>query len=377
MKRVATLDGLRGIAIIMVVAGHAWGAYGDSHNSLSWLAPVFANASLGVRLFFVLSGYLITTLLLEEEAATGKIALGRFYVRRILRIFPAFYVYLGCIFTLAAMGVIAVSRFQLVAAFTYTWNYVALWHRCGTPEGSWFLGHLWTLSLEEQFYLFWPAALLILGSRKALGAAIVLAGSMPLVRVCSYFLFPGQRGQLGMMFHTAIDSIMIGCALALAMRTDRFRGTMGRVNWTTALPAVLAYVFFISPFLGERFRGGYTITFGFTLDAICVAILIFKITSQTPGRWLERLLSFPFLVFIGRLSYSLYLWQQLFLTSFNRTWSGVFPMSILCAFVAAIGSHYLIERPFLRLKGRFSGQTAKIEFEARPETGRDAVACKH
>lgn len=354
MKRIASLDGLRGVAILLVVAGHSWDAYGSRDGVMAWVAPIFANASLGVRLFFVLSGYLITTLLLEEREITGTISLPNFYARRALRIFPASYAFLGCILIFVIIGVMTISKPQLLAAATYTWNYFPLWHCASTAEGSWFLGHLWTLSLEEQFYLFWPATLLLLGNKKSLNLAVILVALMPIIRIGSYFLFPAQRGYLGMMLHTAIDTIMIGCVLALTLHNCSLRPLAVRVNLRVILPIALVFVFLVSPFLNLFFRGGYSITVGFTLDAIGAALLILHAGFLEPGALPAQMLSLPPLVFIGRLSYSWYLWQQLFLTRLNHTWTGSFPLSVLCSFGAALASYYLIERPFLRLKHKFS-----------------------
>jgi SAM-dependent methyltransferase len=109
MKHNNSLDGLRGVAILLVVAGHSWMAYGNKNTSIGWLAPCLFNSTFGVRLFFVLSGYLITCLLLEERETTGSISLRKFYARRALRIFPAFYVFLGCILLMRAAGIIEVQ----------------------------------------------------------------------------------------------------------------------------------------------------------------------------------------------------------------------------------------------------------------------------
>lgn len=197
MKRSDSLDGLRGVAILLVVAGHSWLAYGDDKSGLARLAPCLFNAALGVRLFFVLSGYLITTLLLEERRSTDSISLPKFYARRALRIFPAFYLFFGCILVLLSAGFIVVPKSQLLAAATYTYNYLIIWPGSAGSAQNWFLGHLWTLSLEEQFYLFWPATLLLLGNRRSLAAALSIVVLTPFVRVGSYFLFPGEARFIG------------------------------------------------------------------------------------------------------------------------------------------------------------------------------------
>lgn len=341
--RIPALDGLRGIAILLVIAGHAAEAY-LGHEPALWQAPFF-NSSLGVRLFFVLSGFLITGLLVKEWDRHGKLSLSAFYARRSIRIFPAFYLYIAVIAALSFAGFITVSQSQFIAAASYTWNYLGTWAHDQPIEGSWFLGHLWTLSLEEQFYIFWPTFIILAGWRKASITCAVLPILLPFLRIAWYFLFPEHRGYLGMMFHTAIDSILIGCAFALWSKK--------LPNWlsTNRIVLILAFVFafFVSPLLAHSIRG-YGITVGFGLDGIACGIMILQTFHC---RLWEKVLSFPALVLIGMWSYSLYLWQQLFLTSLNTTWSGSFPLSLLALTACALASFYLVEQPLLRLKKRF------------------------
>lgn len=342
-SRIRSLDGLRGIAIALVIAGHGGEAAGWGEHPW-WLAPAF-NASFGVRLFFVLSGFLITRLLIRESEKFGRISLQAFYARRCLRIFPAFYSYLAFIGILAAAGIIEVSWQQMAAAATYSWNYLPRWYSGGPAEGAWFLGHLWTLSLEEQFYLLWPPVVVFLGWRHARWMAVFIPLLLPLIRVTSYFGFPSHRGQLGMMFHTAIDSILIGCAFALWEQPIR--------DWlsrrSALLPFALVFPFLISPCIGALFRP-YYVTVGFGMDAVCAGALI--LYSMAPGR-LATALSWSPLVATGTLSYSLYLWQQPFLTTFNQTATGQFPWNLLAIVLFALASFHLIESPVMRLKGRF------------------------
>jgi hypothetical protein len=154
--------------------------------SIAWLADMASLAlgvledvredlgNLGVRTFFVISGFLITTLLLDERAATGSISLKKFYLRRVFRIFPASYVYIAIIALLSALGVITLKHNDLLCAVTYTVN--------NHYERSWWVGHLWSLSVEEQFYLLWPAVMVWLGTKKAFWVAVVTVILAPLFR---------------------------------------------------------------------------------------------------------------------------------------------------------------------------------------------------
>ncbi|MCP9849789.1 acyltransferase [Cyanobium sp. Morenito 9A2] len=343
-RRIVALDGLRAVAVVLVMLGHGSEAYLGDQAEAPWLAPL-VNSSLGVRLFFVLSGFLITSLLLREQQQRGSIDWRAFLFRRCLRIWPALYAYLIAIAGLTLLGVIAVSPLQFLAAATFTWNYAGIWIRQGTADGGWFLGHLWTLALEQQFYLAWPALIILAGWRRAAVGAVAVPLLMPLVRLGWYAAFPDQRGFLGMLFHTAIDSILIGCAFAL--HQPRIRLWMAPRPWV--FPLALLFVFLISPLLGSLLRP-YRITVGYGLDGLCCGVLI--LAAEQEGAW-SRWLSLKPLVVLGTISYGLYIWQQLFLTPLNTTITGHFPISVLAAFGCAAASFGGIERPFLRAKGMF------------------------
>src|SRR6185503_4239118 len=150
--RIASLDGLRGISILMVLFGHLTGTRNFLPREFGRITGDLGN--LGVRVFFIISGYLITSLLFHEIEKRGRVDLKGFYIRRVFRIFPAFYAYLAVIGAAAALGLVHLGRWDAVAAATYTVNYV--------PDRAWVVGHIWSLSVEEQFYLLWPATLLLL-----------------------------------------------------------------------------------------------------------------------------------------------------------------------------------------------------------------------
>jgi peptidoglycan/LPS O-acetylase OafA/YrhL len=146
---------------------------------------------------------------------------------------------------------------------------------------------------------------------------------------------------------------MAGCVLAFMARESLPPAFVSRAKEKGALAGALVFLLFISPLLAHRFKGIYLATVGYTLDAVGAAFIMWHVSVLSPGLFVARVLSLPPLVFIGRLSYGWYLWQQLFLTRLNHTWSSSFPASIICSFGVALGSYYLIERPFLRLKKKF------------------------
>lgn len=356
--RIPGLDGLRAVSILLVLIGH--GATSISQDG-RWmrLVPYVGNATLGVTTFFVISGYLITFLLRKEWEKTATIDIRAFYTRRVLRIFPAFYTFLFVVTLLRATGYITTTYSDIGVSGLFLTNYK---HLFGLPTNDdyWFVGHFWTLSLEEQFYLFWPVTFLVFGIVRAPRIALSIVLLAPVIRVISYFAWPSARGQLAMMLHTAADPIMIGCLAALLQGRPRFERVMTRLSaWYWPLMAAL-FLFIGSAWLAERFRGMYSITVGMSLNGLCIAFIMLWIVTR-PASLSCRLLSIPVVRHIGILSYSLYLWQQCFLTTKNSSWSGTFPLNFVACFIAAELSYWLIESPFLRLRGRFSARKRVAE----------------
>src|SRR6266545_3806930 len=206
-RRMPALDGLRAISIAFVLFSHAQGTAGAPDFGIAELARI------GVRIFFVLSGFLITTLLLAEHERTGRISIVDFYIRRFFRIFPALYLFVGVMVVLDALRLIELHRHDALSALTYTVNY--------RQERSWWLGHIWSLSVEEQFYLMWPAVLVLLGTRRSLWFVLAALAAAPFLRVGVWILVPSWRSHIDEAFPTVFDSIATGCLLA------RVRGQLG------------------------------------------------------------------------------------------------------------------------------------------------------
>jgi peptidoglycan/LPS O-acetylase OafA/YrhL len=203
-SRIPSLDGLRACSIMLVLLGHL---NGTLRYPFAELVRHFGDvANLGVRVFFVISGFLITHLLLEEWDKTNSISLRGFYIRRVFRIFPAFYTFVAAVALLTLAGIIVVPWVDLGFAATYTINFV--------ERKPWHVGHLWSLAVEEQFYLLWPlclAALTIGRARRIAVGAIALA---PLLRIGVWYLLPEYRPLISKAFPTICDTIATGCMLA-------------------------------------------------------------------------------------------------------------------------------------------------------------------
>jgi peptidoglycan/LPS O-acetylase OafA/YrhL len=333
-----SLDGLRAISIALVFIGHVSGTKNlGPLTALSFLGNV---GHFGVVIFFVISGFLITRLLIQEHHKTGHVSLTRFYARRALRIFPASYAYIGIMGLLSALGIISLARHDLLFSVLYLVNYKL--------DRSWFIGHLWSLSVEEQFYLLWPLAFTILGRSKrwAWGAAaFVVLG--PVARILGW-LFLRHTPYVDLeMFPMVADSLATGCLLAVLRNwLERQELYLRLFHW---LPSLVMVVIVLTL---NRFMH-YTVvnTLGFVLINILLAILIHRSVYCWRDTW-GRFLNCKPVRTVGLLSYSLYLWQQPFLDKESNSWIASFPQNILLAISAATLSYLLLEKPLLKLRGR-------------------------
>lgn len=336
MKRIPSLDGLRAISILLVLCGHLDGTRGFHVNQA--LFNHFGDiANLGVRVFFVISGYLITLLLLREVEKTGTISLQQFYMRRTLRIFPASYCFILCVTAASAAGMLALHRGDLLHAYTYTMNYF--------QDRSWWMGHLWSLSVEEQFYLLWPATLLLLGTRKGLKVAIAVVLASPFLRLGTLYFWAGQRAGIDNSFHTVADTIATGCILAGYKNDLLLHAWFQRLlnsRWFFLVPLA---AFALNTKEAGRIRWFILETLINTMIGLCVC----RATQRT-GDLAGKVLNWPPLAFVGVLSYSLYLWQQLFIDRNSTAWVAAFPQNLVLAFCAALLCHYAVEKPFLSLR---------------------------
>lgn len=337
MRRIPSLDGLRAISILFVIAGHLVLQFVE--GTPARYAELYAN--LGVRVFFVISGYLITGLLLDERARTGRIALARFYLRRTLRIFPPYYVLIGATLLVEALGYITLAPHDGLHALTYTANYY--------PARSWFFGHLWSLSVEEQFYLLWPATILLLGGRRALVGAALLLVACPVVRMVmrTHPLFADY--EIGKTFETVADSLAIGCLLAGLTPRLRAHAGYGRFlasPWFALVPlAVLA----TCALQTGRPLLKYVVTFPAMNIGIALCI-DYAVTHH--DRWAGRILNTRALAAIGLASYSIYLWQQIFLNPSRGYTLAEVPFNLIAIAACSFASYFLVEKTALAVRKR-------------------------
>ena len=330
MKRIPTLDGWRGIAIALVLFDHI------QYSLLNRYAqPWMQTGQHGVTIFFVLSGFLITSNLLRSP-----INLKRFYVRRFFRLMPAAWTYLAAVLFIGYIGHTALASIAEVRA-------CVLFYRNFCAEGLGAItGHFWSLSLEEQFYLAWPCILLLAGARRC--RWIAAGGASACASYRWFFWAHYDRNVFCGRSQVRADALLIGCLFALLFTEPRFRAAAARWSKAWVFPAVASLTFSIARFhyLPPLF------------ECIAVAGLI-AASLLHPNSIFAKPLAFAPLVWLGTVSYSIYLWQELFMPLRS-------PLAFCVALpLLALSSYYLIELPCTRFGHKL---TTPLALEPPSET---------
>jgi len=340
MARIAALDGWRAISIVLVLIGHVLNyRLGISEPHITGFA--WYSSQLGVKVFFVISGYLITTISLKEEAHAGRLHAGRFYLRRAFRILPAFVVYLVGVTLLSLAGAIdqPLDGIQRAAQFS-----------CNIPgrECGWFANHTWSLAYEQQFYLLFPLVFVAAAGmrrRWVLGVHL-LAAAAPFVA-----LGLNADAQAFCLFLGRFSSITMGVVLGLFGR-ELLAFASRRSMLVVALAALCASVGIAGLNLLHLAYPVRSALDGLLLPP-AVAWLVF-VSVHAAGAW-AALLELRAVRYLGAISYSLYLWQQVFTGPAARYASVAWFTPLLALPVAALSYHF-IEQPFVRLGRRLSAR---------------------
>lgn len=296
--RIPSLDGLRAISIILVTCAHVVPAAGTPFPA-SWHG-IDRYGAVGVNVFFVISGFLITHLLFREIGSHGRISLGGFYSRRMYRILPAYLTLLATAAYLSTLGLAYVDPRGWLPALTFTWAIIP-----GLDERT--IGQVWSLSVEEHFYLIWPITLVILGRKHAPMALIAMILVAPALRFLIWEESPwGIDGDF--FTPTRMDTIAVGCLLAYFAHSPRGRELSVRIEGRGDALALAGIAGVLISKEVLSLSGKYILGPGPAIEATATSLVIFAMISD-PRSILGRLLNSRPVVAIGVLSYSLYLGQ--------------------------------------------------------------------
>jgi peptidoglycan/LPS O-acetylase OafA/YrhL len=335
-KHLPALDGLRLVAVLLVLLAHT-GWHGMPSD-------------LGVSVFFVLSGFLITWLLMREREQTGDVALGGFYLRRAFRLLPAYYAYLAVALFFHFRHAGARTDIVLPSLFYYA-NYFNATH--GHPATP--IAHTWSLAVEEQFYLFWPFAFLIL-SRRSQGAVarFLVASILGVMTWRSYLFLVRDVGQSWAYdaFDCRFDNLAVGCLAAVLSPQPWFlRGARA----VAAHPALPLLPIGLLAALHWQFLPRFRFSVGSTLDALLIGVAIVQLVQlagHPAWRWLDHRVP----RYLGTISYPIYLWHGFAMSPIKLIAHAPFAVKVgvYLLTAAALGalSYHGIEKPFLRLRVR-------------------------
>lgn len=341
---VPALNGLRGIAVLAVVIYH-----GAPHRLVGGM--------LGVDLFFVISGFLITTLLAKEFLKSGKIQFGKFYLRRLLRLAPALLA--ACVlFGIVASIVDPAHRLSHWIDSGIASVYMGNWTRAlGLQRPEW-LGHTWSLAIEEQYYLIWPIALLLLlRTKRSLGW---IAGFVAGVAFLSWAwrAYSYSNGwSMDRVYNgtdTRLDGLLMGSAFALIAMQDKVKIWLR--EWHFRLPwlGIVMLLGFVGMSATMHLNSEALYLYGFGFVGICGVILVSEVMFAEKA-WTKKLLEAKPFVWIGDYSYGIYLWHILVLRIFvwqGRPWYEFLTIGFALTLLLVVASYKWIESPALRLKSR-------------------------
>ncbi|MDB5011505.1 MAG: Peptidoglycan/LPS O-acetylase OafA/YrhL, contains acyltransferase and SGNH-hydrolase domain [Mucilaginibacter sp.] len=331
-----SLNGLRGLSIILVVMFHL--GYSDGR--------IF-NGPLGVNIFFVLSGFLITTLCIKEINLTNTLSLRSFYYRRFLRIFPAAYLYITIVLILNLILTLNIAWYQFAAAYLYIMNFSYFRSHHFAP----YFGHYWSLSIEEQFYLLFPFLLKI--SRRFFVISIVfIVFVLPVFCLVQYLYEPLNKGILYAFTHYFIkfQAIAVGCLFSVLTINKTFDSIYLS---KTKVAGNLIAIFLIFYLNYDNFYSIKAVYVDCCISMLTGYIIVSNLVSSKDVFF--RLFNFKPLVILGILSYSIYIWHVLFLANdlhFSKYLIS-YPYNLIWIVSVPCLSYYGFERYFLKLKKHF------------------------
>ena len=351
MNKIKGLDGLRCLAVSAVVATHVGGYFVFADLGISRWYNLFSG-STGVQLFYVLSGFLITTLGIREIGRTNDFSIRNFIIKRFLRIFPLYYLALFAYFLIHLSGLQSLNKTSFAYAFLYAYNFIPSQFYQG------WLGSFHSLATEEHFYVVFPFLLLLIYRRSALGFAFLLAAYIATILSLRPQLEPYGVGFVeGIARWTPIACIPIlaGCLLACGRESTayhRFRRYILTSRTLTYCWAFFLLTGFISIYLSQAY---WPIEFAFSASFVFLIAFVcdFQNSAVVQG------LSVGPIDYIGRISYGVYVWQSFVLaTGPSEALIPNVPLAVTVVLVLSVVSFQFFEQPLLRLKERLTSAKA-------------------
>jgi len=383
---IPALDGVRGLAILVVMLCHAvWivSLQNPPPDKLSRLGvELLKTGRYGVDLFFVLSGFLITGILLDAKGERSYFR--NFYARRTLRIFPLYYAVLAIVFLIMPRFVTwSPAEQKIVDSQWWLWTYLGnLQNAFVGPEffqqGRLWLGHFWSLAIEEQFYLVWPAIILLLSRTAAIRLCAVMIAGAFLLRVGFMFVWPGERGLFVALYFTLckLDTLALGALFALIARSSTGLAPVGRIApWAFVLTGIaLAPLVLLKYDKATAFGAVAESTKLSVICMFCGSLLL--LAARSNGRGVAGwFFTTTFMRFLGKYSYGIYIFHELLAPLFNGrfgiaalapklggSWHLALLVHTVIMFTVSIGvaliSWNLLEKHMLKLKRYFEHASA-------------------
>jgi peptidoglycan/LPS O-acetylase OafA/YrhL len=339
-NRIDVLDGWRTVSVALVILSHVLLyssvrlADTSSYASRKIYTPqILGLGNLGVDIFFVISGFVICRGFLKEVSETGRVSLLAFYLRRLFRIVPPLAIYLAAVVALAWFGLVELHIISAARVLTFTCNFT------NADCGGWLTAHMWSLSVEEQFYLVIPLTFVIFANYRAVamtGIALILAS--------------GVLGLAVSKFETAamflVSFVQIGAGVACALNEENVRRVVGVMPAWTVYP-ILALLLLLVRVDGTQFWPVSSVV------TAAVIVTMLMVTILKPSR-LNGLLLLPAIRETGRVSYSVYLWQQLATYPFAGAGAVFYSLSLTACVAWSFVSFKWLERPLITLGAQLS-----------------------
>jgi peptidoglycan/LPS O-acetylase OafA/YrhL len=340
-EMIGGLDFLRAVAVLLVVVGHI------SEGAGKYI-PLLGDASgIGVGIFFVISGFLINHLLMNEFERTGGLNIGSFYRRRCARLLPVFFLYVAVVVSVRIMKGQPVPWDAVVAALFYFINY----HQAWTGAESNIVSHCWSLAVEEQFYFLWPMILvLLMKARRSVAHFLICGIALVWIWRVIVVLSGGSEAYLYRALETRADGFLTGCLLSVLLRQRKnmeiFSGLMNLPFLTGGL--IIALVLCIH---GERYSVGVRYGVIMMIEQPLMALILLRtMLASNQGGVSGLLVNHPVMVLVGRTSYGIYLFHGLIgytaMMAVMRLSDGNFPVSLACVLIVLVLTMWAVLRWF-------------------------------